>query len=116
MKKIEAIVHHFKLEDVKNALTEKGIQGMTVSEVRGMLLAGLLGRDASALTNLPARFGAGETSFLVRLATVRRYAFKKNSVGAPELDSLGIPVDSGDASGRQVIVTGAVVGASLSKE
>ncbi len=29
--KIEAIVRHFKLEDVKNALTEKGIVGMTVS-------------------------------------------------------------------------------------
>jgi nitrogen regulatory protein P-II 1 len=35
MKKIEAIVRHFKLEDVKNALTEKGINGMTISEVRG---------------------------------------------------------------------------------
>jgi nitrogen regulatory protein P-II 1 len=35
MKKIEAIVRHFKLEDVKNALTEKGVHGMTVSEVRG---------------------------------------------------------------------------------
>jgi len=35
MKKIEAIVRHFKLEDVKNALTEHGIAGMTVSEVRG---------------------------------------------------------------------------------
>ena len=35
MKKIEAIVRHFKLEDVKNALIEKGISGMTVSEVRG---------------------------------------------------------------------------------
>ena len=35
MKKIEAIVRHFKLEDVKNALTEKCIHGMTVSEVRG---------------------------------------------------------------------------------
>lgn len=35
MKKIEAIVRHFKLEDVKNALTEKGIVGMTVCEVRG---------------------------------------------------------------------------------
>jgi nitrogen regulatory protein P-II 1 len=35
MKKIEAIVRHFKLEDVKNALLEKGITGMTVSEVRG---------------------------------------------------------------------------------
>jgi nitrogen regulatory protein P-II 1 len=35
MKKIEAIIRHFKLEDVKNALTEQGVQGMTLTEVRG---------------------------------------------------------------------------------
>ncbi len=35
MKKVEAIIRHFKLEDVKNALTEKGIHGMTITEVRG---------------------------------------------------------------------------------
>ncbi len=35
MKKIEAIVRHFKLEDVKNALSEQGIDGMTITEVRG---------------------------------------------------------------------------------
>ena len=35
MKKIEAIIRHHKLEDVKEALTKIGIQGMTVSEVRG---------------------------------------------------------------------------------
>ena len=35
MKKVEAVVRHFKLEDVKNALTERGIHGMTVTEVRG---------------------------------------------------------------------------------
>jgi nitrogen regulatory protein P-II 1 len=35
MKKIEAIVRHFKLEEIKDALTEAGVQGMTVSEVRG---------------------------------------------------------------------------------
>ncbi|HUG68450.1 MAG TPA: P-II family nitrogen regulator [Pirellulaceae bacterium] len=35
MKKVEAIVRHFKLEDVKNALTEHGVHGMTVTEVRG---------------------------------------------------------------------------------
>lgn len=35
MKKVEAVVRHFKLEDVKNALTEQGIHGMTVCEVRG---------------------------------------------------------------------------------
>ncbi len=35
MKKIEAIVRHFKLEDIKNALAEQGVQGMTLTEVRG---------------------------------------------------------------------------------
>ena len=35
MKKVEAIIRHFKLEDVKNALTERGVHGMTISEVRG---------------------------------------------------------------------------------
>jgi len=35
MKKIEAIIRHFKLEDVKNALSEQGVQGMTITEVRG---------------------------------------------------------------------------------
>ena len=35
MTKIEAIIQPFKLDDVKNALTGVGIDGMTISEVRG---------------------------------------------------------------------------------
>ncbi len=35
MRKIEAIIKPFKLDDVKEALTEIGVIGMTVSEVRG---------------------------------------------------------------------------------
>jgi len=35
MKKIEALIRHYKLEDVKDALTRQGIKGMTVTEVRG---------------------------------------------------------------------------------
>ena len=35
MKKIEAIVRPFKLDEVKEALSEVGIQGMTVTEVKG---------------------------------------------------------------------------------
>src|ERR1051325_7934597 len=35
MKKIEAIIKPFKLEDVKEALSGLGVQGMTVSEVKG---------------------------------------------------------------------------------
>jgi nitrogen regulatory protein P-II 1 len=35
MKKIEAIIKPFKLDDVKEALSEVNIQGMTISEVKG---------------------------------------------------------------------------------
>ena len=35
MKKIEAIIKPFKLEEVKDALSEVGVEGMTVSEVKG---------------------------------------------------------------------------------
>jgi len=35
MKKIEAVIKPFKLDDVKDALNNVGIQGMTVSEVKG---------------------------------------------------------------------------------
>ncbi len=35
MKKIEAIIKPFKLEEVKESLTEVGVHGMTVSEVKG---------------------------------------------------------------------------------
>jgi nitrogen regulatory protein PII len=35
MKKIEAIIRPFKLDEVKEALIEEGVRGMTISEVRG---------------------------------------------------------------------------------
>jgi len=35
MKKLEAIIKPFKLEEVKEALAELGIEGMTVTEVKG---------------------------------------------------------------------------------
>ena len=35
MKKIEAIIRPFKLDEVKEALVEEGIHGLTISEVRG---------------------------------------------------------------------------------
>ncbi len=35
MKKIEAIIRIFKLEDVKNALSAQGVHGMTITDVRG---------------------------------------------------------------------------------
>ncbi len=35
MKKVEAVIRHFKLEEVKNSLAENDIHGMTITEVRG---------------------------------------------------------------------------------
>ncbi len=35
MNKIEALIRHFKLEDVKESLMQSGVHGMTVTEVRG---------------------------------------------------------------------------------
>ena len=35
MKKVEAVIKPFKLDEVKNALSQVGVQGLTVSEVRG---------------------------------------------------------------------------------
>jgi len=35
IKQIEAAIRHYKLEDVKKALTDSGVVGMTVAEVRG---------------------------------------------------------------------------------
>jgi len=35
MYKIEALIRHFKLEDVKESLMQSGVHGMTVTEVRG---------------------------------------------------------------------------------
>jgi nitrogen regulatory protein P-II 1 len=35
MKKIEAIIRTFKLEDIKTSLSESGVEGMTITEVRG---------------------------------------------------------------------------------
>ena len=47
MKKIEAVIKPFKLDDVKEALNEIGIQGMTISEVKGY------GRQKGPQGNLP---------------------------------------------------------------
>jgi len=35
MKKVEAIIRHFKLDEIKTALSEAGVEGMTITEVKG---------------------------------------------------------------------------------
>ncbi|HEV8322616.1 MAG TPA: P-II family nitrogen regulator [Myxococcota bacterium] len=49
MKKVEAIIKPFKLDEVKEALGEIGIQGMTVSEVKGFGRTGGRSKDSSVM-------------------------------------------------------------------
>ena len=53
MKKIEAIIKPFKLEEVKSGLAELGIEGMTVSEVKGYGNPILSSRPPYSPTRLP---------------------------------------------------------------
>ena len=57
MKKIEAIIKPFKLDEVKDALAEVGIQGMTVTEVKGF------GRERAARRRSIAARRTWSTSF-----------------------------------------------------
>ena len=52
MKKVEAIIKPFKLDEVKDALAEVGIQGMTVTEVKGF---GRTGGKEGSLPRLRVR-------------------------------------------------------------
>ena len=49
MKKVEAIIKPFKLDEVKEALSEIGVQGMTVTEVKGF------GRTGATRSSTAAR-------------------------------------------------------------
>lgn len=57
MKKIEAIIKPFKFEEVKSGLAELGIEGMTVTEVKGF----------PVFTEQPTRSGLGAPRFLPKL-------------------------------------------------
>jgi nitrogen regulatory protein P-II 1 len=49
MKKVEAVIKPFKLDEVKEALGEIGVQGMTVSEVKGFGRTGGRAKDSSVM-------------------------------------------------------------------
>ena len=90
MKKVEAVIRPFKLEDVKLALVNAGIVGMTVSEVRGFgrqkgqveryrgseftveFLQKLRGLDAEFLGPFRAPFRVGRLLSEVTLVSLKR--------------------------------------------
>ena len=79
-----------------------------VSAVRDSLVAALLGKTSSELSDLPPAFGTADTSFVVRFSTVRRFGFERSKDGKLVLDAKGNPVDSGDKTKWRLLVMGAV--------
>ena len=82
--------------------------GLTTSRVRDSVVAALLGKKLGELSNLPAAFGASNTSRVLRFTTVRRFAFKKDSSGVTLKDSKGNPLDDGDQTQWRLLVMGGV--------
>ena len=94
MKKIEAIIRPFKLEDVKIALVNSGIVGMTVSEVRGF------GRQKGQVE----RYRGSEftVEFLQKLKVeVVVEDEKVNSV----IDAIAEAAKTGEIGDRQIFIT-----------
>jgi hypothetical protein len=87
------------------------VKPSNVSDLRGALLGGLLGKAPSTLGNLPGAFGSNAVEFIVRLGAVRRFAFKKNANGKVVVGSDGYPVDDGDKTSWRLVLMGAVAGA-----
>jgi hypothetical protein len=91
----------------------------TAVDLRNTLIATLLGKNISDLSNLPSSSGTSTTAFVVRFLTIKRVEFKKDSKGNI-LDEDGNmisksgknPADSGDTAKWRLVVMGAVAAKS----
>ena len=79
-----------------------------VSSVRNELIATLLGKTLADLSNLSAPFGTSASEFVIRLTTIKRFEFKRDSSKKLVLDSRGNPIDSGDKAKWRLVVMGGV--------
>ena len=99
---------HDGFDLVSSTVLDIKTSGSAISDLRNAVVAALLGKNLSDLSNLSSAFGSTATDITVRLATVKRFAFKKDKNGKPVLDSAGYPGDSGDKSKWRLVVIGAV--------
>jgi hypothetical protein len=83
-----------------------------VGNLRDHLVGAILGKPMAQLGNLPALYGSSHAELVIRLVTVRRFAFKKDAQGNLVLDAKGYPVDDGDATQHRLVVMGGVAGKS----
>ena len=100
---------HDKFDQIRATTMElTPANGLDISSARNRLVAAMLGKKVSDLSNLPAKYGGSHTSLVLRFSTVRRFAFKKDASGTTIKDSKGYPQDDGDKSKWRLVVLGAV--------
>ena len=100
---------HDKYDMIEGAVIDLAPSGgMDVSSARDRVVAALLGKQVSDLSNLSAPFGSSHTSLVLRLTTVRRFEFKRDANKKTVKDSTGYPVDDGNSSKWRIIVMGAL--------
>ena len=100
---------HDKYDQVEGTIVDIAASSTTdVSSARNTIVAALLGKTSADLSNVSAPFGSSHSSLVLRLTTVRRFNFKKDSAGKTVLDSSGYPTDDNDSSKWRVIVMGAI--------
>jgi len=100
---------HDKYDQAEGTLVDIAASSTTdVSSARNAIMAALLGKSLSDLTNVSSPFGSSHSTLQLRFTTVRRFAFKKDSAGKLVLDSKGNPTDDNDSTKWRTIVMGAV--------
>ena len=103
------VLSHDLYESVQGTILDLALSSSTnASTVRNELMAALLGKNMSDLSNLSQPYGTSATDFVVRFTTIKRFEFKKDKNGKVELDSKGKPTDTGDKAKWRVLVMGAV--------
>ena len=90
-------------------------RAVSASALRDAIVASLLGRKIEKISNLAAPIGLRTSAIVLRLAAIRRFAFKRNSDGSLIKDRYGDPVDSGDRQSWRAVIVGALADAAAYK-
>ena len=107
---------HDLYDTVKGTTVDITGSATDISSARNQVVAALLGKQLSSMTNLPAPYGSSQSSLVLRFTTVRRFELKKDAKGQVIKDAKGNPLDTGDKSKWRLMVIGAVAGANNYKD
>ena len=99
---------HDRYDQVEGTIVDIDTTSTDVSSARNQVVAALLGKQLSDLTNVSSPFGSSHSSLMLRFTTMRRFAFKKDSSNKVMTDSNGYPIDDNDSTKWRIVIMGAV--------